>query len=507
MPELTIDNQKVEVKQGNTILDAARKLGIDIPTLCFNEACQPSSSCMVCVVKVYGRLVPSCATVVEEGMEVESETDEIYEARRTALELLLSDHVGDCIAPCHSICPAGMNIPLMIRQIVDGRLRDAIITVKRDIPLPAVLGRICPAPCENGCRRSSYDDPVSICLLKRYVADMDLSSGSPYLPFCKSANGKKVAIIGAGPAGLSAAYYLLQEGFACILFDDHEKPGGSLQYAVPEDKLPRNILDAEIGIVEKLGAEFRMRTVIGGDISIGDLQRDYDAILIATGNDTRLLSNIQIDRNTLQTNIGGVFVGGNATGRKSNMTVRSVADGKIASVSVAQYISNLPVVGIHKQFTVRMGKLAGEEIQEFMAGVSKAPRRVSSSGNAGFSEQEAHIESLRCLRCDCRKSDNCKLRNYAEAYGANPNKYKRERKLFKRYIQHPDIIYEPGKCIACGLCIQIASKAREAMGLAFIGRGFNVRVGVPFNRSIAEGLQKVAAQCADACPTGALALK
>jgi ferredoxin len=528
MPKLTIDYKEVEVEPGNMVLHAARKLGIDIPTLCFNEECQPSTSCMVCVVKANNRIVPSCATVAGDGMQIESETDEIHEARRTALELLLSDHLGDCIAPCHRTCPAGMNIPLMIRQIADGKSQDAIATVKRDIALPAVLGRICPAPCENACRRRAYDSPVSICLLKRYAADVDLMSESPYLPSCKPGNGKRVAIVGAGPTSLAAAYYLLQEGYGCVIFDDHEKPGGMLQYAVPEDKLPRKVLDAEIGLIEKLGAEFRMKTRIGEHISVPDLRSDYDAVLIATGGDDNGLG-IQFQVNkTLQTNLEGVFAGGNATGRKSKMAVRSVADGKTAAASIDQYISGLPVTGPRKPFSVYIGRLAEGEIQRFITGVSEG-QRVSPSGGeeAGLSNQEAHTEAIRCLHCDCRKADNCKLRDYSEVYGANPNRYKGERKLFEQYIQdsrptpnsshsanregeapaEPCVIYEPGKCIKCGLCIQITSNSSEALGLTFIGRGFDVRVGIPFSGAIEEGLRKVAAQCIATCPTGALASK
>jgi len=531
MPKLMIDNRKVEVEPGSTLLEAASKLGIDIPTLCFREGCQPSTSCLVCLVKVKGRLVPSCATIAGESMEVESETDEIHESRRTALELLLSDHVGDCMGPCHSICPAQMNIPLMIRQIAAGEFRDAIITVKEDIALPAVLGRICSAPCEKGCRRGVNDEPVSICLLKRYVADVDLASENPYLPSCKPKNGKRVAIVGAGPTGLAAAYYLLQEGYACVFFDEHEKPGGMLQYGVPEDKLRRDVLDAEISLIEKLGAEFRLKTRVGEEPSLKDLQRDYDAVMIAIGQlkdgDAKKLgiqasaSGIRVDKHTLQTNLKGVFAGGGAIRRKSRMAVRSVADGKAAAISIDQYLSGLPITGPHEPFTVHIGKLAEGEIQRFMVDVSEAERVTPSSGDSlsrHFSDEEAHTEALRCLHCDCRKPNDCKLRDYAEIYEANPNRYKGERRLFEQYVQpvaqrtdeaavHPDVIYEPGKCIDCGLCIQIASDAGEPFGLTFIGRGFGVRVGVPFNRSIAEGLQKVAAKCVEDCPTGALAFK
>ena len=178
MPKITIDGREVQVPAGATILDAAEKLGISIPTMCHLRGHEAATSCMVCVVKVAGvnGLVPACGALVRDEMQVQSDCPEVLEARKAAIELLLSDHVGDCVGPCQMGCPAHMNIPQMIRQIAAGQLKDAIATVKRDIALPAVLGRICPAPCEKACRRRQHDEAVSICLLKRYVADVDLQS-------------------------------------------------------------------------------------------------------------------------------------------------------------------------------------------------------------------------------------------------------------------------------------------------------------------------------------------
>lgn len=518
MPKLIIDNREVEVEEGATILDAAEKLGIEIPTMCFLKGYEPSTSCMVCVVKLAGKesYVPACGTIAKDGMHVESDCEEIYQARRAALELLLSDHLGDCMGPCQMICPAQMDIPLMIRQIAAGELRDAIVTVKKDIALPAVLGRICPAPCENVCRRASVDQAVSICLLKRYVADVDLRSGEPYLPKCEPSNGKGIAIIGAGPAGLAAAYYLAQKGCHCTVFDDHEKPGGMLRYGISEDELPRKVLDAEITLIEKLKVEFQYKTRIGTTLGLDDLRRDFDAVFVAAGQlkpggaEAMGLKTgqrgIEINSRTYETTLPGVFAGGDAV-RKRRLAIRSLADGKETAVSIVQYLSGGPVTGPAKPFNTRIGKIEEQEIESFMACVSEIPRAEPSQKNKGFTDHQAKAEAARCMHCDCRKANACKLREYSQQYYAKPTRYKIQRRSFVQQLQHPDIIYEPHKCIDCGLCIKIASKAGEELGLTFVGRGFDVQVAVPFDKSIAEGLKHTAAKCVEACPTGALAFK
>ncbi|TFG50150.1 MAG: FAD-dependent oxidoreductase [Candidatus Brocadiia bacterium] len=518
MPRLTIDNREVQVPDGATILAAAAELGIVIPAMCFLREFKPSTSCMVCVVKVEGvnGYVPACGVVAKDGMKVQSETDEVRQARTTALELLLSDHLGDCMGPCHTICPAQMNIPLMIRQIAQGSLRDAIVTVKNDIALPAVLGRICPAPCENGCRRASVDQPVSICMLKRYVADVDLKSSTPFMPTCKSPQNKKVAVIGAGPAGLSAAYYLVQRGYKCTIFDDHEKPGGMLMYGVPDDELSKDVLVAEIELITKLGVQFHFKTRIGTALTLQELRKDFDAVFVAAGQlkpgDAENLGlkagskGIEIDTQTYQTSLPGVFAGGDAV-RSRKLAIRSLADGKGAAEAVDQYLSSQPVTGPIRPFNTHIGRIEKEEIENFMVSVNKLPRLEPSKDRTGFTDEQACIEARRCMHCDCRKPGNCRLRQYSQLYQAKPARYKAQRRMFVQYLDHPEVIYEPGKCIDCGLCIEVASKFGEELGLTFIGRGFDVKVGVPFNRSMEEGLRIAAKQAVKACPTGALALK
>ncbi len=520
MPIITIDGRKTEVPPGATILHAARKLGIDVPTLCFMEGYKPSTSCLVCMVKIRNenRLVPSCATEAVDGMEVESETPEVHEVRKTALELLLSDHVGDCLAPCYFTCPAHMDIPLMLRQISQQNPRAAIETVKRDIALPAVLGRICPKPCEKGCRRGGADGPVAVCRLKRYVADVDLASGDPYRPECKPPTGKRVAIVGAGPTGLSAAYYLVQQGHAVTLFDDQAQPGGRLRQQIgqEESQLAPGVLDGEIELILRLGVELRRNTPVGQKPSLGDLRSQFDAVLVACGAIEKQETHrwgleasgrgIQVKRETFETGLEGVFAAGNAI-RTKGLVVRSVADGKEAAFAIGQYLAGKPVTGPQKPFSVRMGRLGGGELSEFVSSASQSSREEPSAPGGLYTLSEAAGQAGRCLHCDCRGLSGCKLKRYAARYGADPNRYRGERAPFRQYAQHSLVIYEPGKCINCGLCIEIAAKAQEPLGLAFIGRGFDVRVGVPFNRSFEEALSKVAAECVAACPTAALSLK
>ena len=200
-----------------------------------------------------------------------------------ALELLLSDHAGECVAPCAAQCPAGLDIPGFVYEIAAGDNRRSMEVIADRLALPGALGRICPRLCEQQCRRCDHDQGLAIGALHRYAADLDWRAAEPYVPPRAPASGKSVAIVGAGPAGLAAAYFLRQKGHACTLFDAASAPGGMLRYGIPAYRLPKDALDAEIQVIRKLGAEFRMGMRWGEHFTLAELWKSHDAVFLAIG--------------------------------------------------------------------------------------------------------------------------------------------------------------------------------------------------------------------------------
>ena len=673
----TIDGEPIAVGSGTTILEAAKKLGIEVPTLCFVEGFEPVSSCFLCAVQIEGRpnLSPACAMPVADGMVVHTDTGDVRAARSMAIELLLSDHAGDCVAPCHATCPAGLDIPGFAYHLATGQNGRAIQVIADRLALPRALGQVCPRLCEQQCRRCNLDEGLSIGSLHRFVAHRDLETDAPYVPPRLNGTGKSVAIIGAGPAGLTAAYYLLQRGYECTLFDAHPLPGGMLRYGIPEYRLPKANLDEEIGPIQKLGAQFEMNQRWGTDFSLTELRERFDAVfvgigaqgtqslrcegeelavsgiefldrvangerpelgdrvLVVGGGNTAMdacrtalrlgaqnvkvvyrrtrkempclmeevegaeIEGVQIDylvapvrlersqketlnlicqrmelgepddsgrrrpvpipgsefsieattviaaigqkvdvplasaeglevtgwgiaadAETLSTNLEGVFSGGDAV-LGADLAVRAVAAGRRAAVSIDQFLRGQPVTGERGITNILMQRLDDNELAAIFRRIEKAPRAHGQEIDlerrrttfdeieAPLTESQAVAEARRCMTCGCRKVDRCRLRQYATDYGADPYRFQGERRRFDEDATHPDVIYEPGKCIMCDACVRVAADAKEAVGLALIGRGFQVAVGVPFDRELADALRDVARRCAEVCPTGALAMQ
>jgi formate dehydrogenase major subunit len=712
MITLTIDGRRVTVPPETSVLDAARWLGIRIPTMCHVPGIEPAASCFLCAVQIEGRrtLSPSCAMPVAEGMVVATDSADVRAVRKMALELLLSDHAGECVAPCAAKCPAGLDIPGFVKGIATGDTRRAMQVLANRLALPGSLGRICPRLCEQACRRCDLDQGLAIGALHRYAADQDRASAAPLLPARAPATGKAIAIVGAGPAGLAAAWYLLQQGHVCTLFDAHPLPGGMLRYGIPAFRLPKDALDAEIAGLRTLGAHFRMGARWGEDFTLAELRGTYDAVFVAIGaqqaqglrclgeehalagigflgqvaqgnppplgddvvvlgggntavdcarsavrlgaRNVRILyrrsrqempclmeeveaaeaegvhvdllvaplslevvgqtpkplptprgypgrgserdapigaatgvppwgrerssliltcrrttlgepdasgrrrpvplegsefavacstavaaigqsvertlaereglgvtaRGIAADPGTLATNLPGVFAGGDAV-LGADLAVRAVAAGRIAAASIHQYLTGQAVTGEPAIAGIAMQPVDDAERAAIFRAIEsaarvRAPEIPMERRLASFDEVEHALphadavrEARRCLSCGCRKADCCLVRSLATEYDADVVRFAGQRRRFSQDLSHPEIVYEPGKCISCDACVRIAAAAGEELGLAMIGRGFDVTVAVPFGRPLSEGLRQAAQRCAAACPTGALALR
>ncbi len=343
MLRLKINGVNVQVADGATVLEACRQEGLGVPTMCYLDGHAHFTSCMVCVVKDVNlaRLIPACSAPVTDDMVIETETEDVTEARRVAVELLLSEHVGDCEGPCRRVCPAQINIPAVIRKLVSGDREGAAALYRDTQTQPGIPCQDCNGRCERPCRRGQIDAAVSIRQLMLYA----------------------VGAMAEVPSGLAHT----------------------------------------------------------------------------------------------------------------------------------------------KRFNSVIGRLRDEEKSTFLAQAADYGRIEPADPQAGFTADEAVREAARCLHCDCRKPESCRLRRYAELYGAKQSRYKAgERRPVEIVRHHAGVIYEPGKCIKCGICVKITEHSKEPLGLAFLNRGYDVVVGVPFDEPLDRGLTETAEACIRDCPTGAL---
>jgi len=515
MSFIVIDHQRIEAEPGETILQVARRAGIEIPTLCHLEGGAGGGSCMVCAVKLKhnGQFIPACASRAVDGMEIENDTSEVRDTRRMALELLFSDHLGDCLSPCERICPAHLGIPAVLAHMRAGELGMAASTARMDLALAGILCRICHRPCEHGCRRGAHDEAVAIADLVVHAIDRELAAGGARWVTPVQGREENIAIIGSGFTGLSAAWFLSRQGYGCTVIDENPAPASTILTAYPG--LPPGLLEVEISLLEKAGVVFRTSTRIAGEADLANLTEVFDAVLLATGTATHGQAaalglaadghKIQADLHTMMTSHTGVFIAGRAVRGKAQPVI-CVADGKAAAVCIHQFLTNQPVQRPAKPFSVFMGKVVDDEMQDFLKDINGSGRSDSSS--MAINIDRAIEESNRCARCNCAKADDCKLRQLAIDYQVNVKRFSSGNRLrFQRNLEHPLVCFEPGKCIRCGNCIKVAGAWQEELGLTFLGRGFDVHVGVPFHESMEEGLLEAARSAVAACPTGALTLR
>ena len=305
MIKITINGKECTGSKGDSILKIATANGVYIPTLCHFEGVKDYGACGVCLVEGEGlpKLMRACSTIPADGWVLSTATDRVVKARKIAMELLMSDHDGDCVGPCALNCPAGTDAQGYIKQIALGNDRKAVEIVKETNPLPASIGRVCPHPCEKNCRRRFVEQPMSIAYMKYFAADRDLkitdgSAAKTYVPSVAPATGKKVAVIGGGPGGLTAAFFLRRQGHDVTVYDAMPEMGGMLRYGIPEYRLPKRILHREIAEIANLGVKLVNNVRIGSEeqsprafagakdmqvVSLDALRKEHDAVLVAVG--------------------------------------------------------------------------------------------------------------------------------------------------------------------------------------------------------------------------------
>ena len=663
--EFILDGRTVTAEAGETIMQVARKNGINIPGLCGEPRISKTTSCFVCVVRDLktGRFLPSCSACPAPGQEIDASSEEVRDMRRTALNLLLSEHNGDCEAPCTVACPAHAPVEEYVRAGRNGDFLGALKLIKQRIPMPMSIGRVCPRFCEKQCRRNIGGKPVAINEFKRLAADLYYDS---YMEEIAPETGKRVAIVGGGPAGLSAAYYLRLEGMDVTIFEAMEKAGGMTRYGIPEYRLPKkDILDRELAHFEKMGIKFEFGKKLGANLELADLKKDFDAVIIAIGcwkssgircegeelavSGIDFLRNVALNDNVAD-NPGKVIVigGGNTAmdclrtsvrlgssdvncfyrrteaempaekleieeakeegvnfhylaapvklekrGGKLVMTFRKMelgepdasgrrkpvevpgsdyeveADTVIAAIGQkTEAPEGLPVnrfgyleaasmgdklysagdclsgaatvveavatgrnaallvmkdvIGkeIEEDISVNVSRgkwqeLSADELVVLRDDLSDAPReelkmlsleeRKTTFKETTFTMEKERVmsEGKRCIECSCTDKSSCKLRQYADEYGCDPEAIKGERQVASYDVRHPLIIQDRGKCIKCGVCVKICKEVVNKSLLSQKKRGFYTVIGTAFEQGFPSSCADCG-ECVNACPTGAL---
>ncbi|MCL1940904.1 MAG: FAD-dependent oxidoreductase, partial [Synergistaceae bacterium] len=307
--KLTLNGEEVYGYEGQKVLDLCSERGIKIPTLCYDPHLSVHGGCSVCLVEIEGArsLMRACTNTIAPGMVIRTDTKRVTDARRLALELLLSDHVGDCRPPCGMTCPARGNVQAYINLTAQGKYREALDILHEHVTLPASVGRVCPAPCQAECRRNLADErePVSIREIKRFVADRGMNSGNlGEIPHIEE-NGSKVAIVGGGAAGLSAAYFLRLLGYTVTLYEKEEYLGGMMRYGIPDYRLPPRVLQSEAEWLTKAhGATVKTNVTLGRDITLDELRANYDAVVLAMG--CWKSSSLRVPGEELEGVVGGI---------------------------------------------------------------------------------------------------------------------------------------------------------------------------------------------------------
>jgi len=342
------------------------------------------------------------------------------------------------LPPCRAACPADVNVQGYIALLQQGKFKESVELVRQSIPFPAICGRVCYSPCEDACARKNVDEPVSIRDLKWIIADIEREEGRVKPEPVPKTHSEKVAIVGAGPAGLTAAYELAKLGYPVTVFEAMPKPGGTMLYFIPDSRLRKDVVANEVAYIQDLGVEIKTDVLFGRDLSLDSLRNDgYEAVFLAIGiqkvwkrklasqdmpplPDTLLnveededevptkLSTVWVDPLTLETRIPGVFAGGDILTGKASGIVYAIGAGKQVAVSIDHYVNRRDLRIEREQ------KIEETTWVKDWERITKKPKRYIGprtdigKRRVSFEEAEEHLakikeaaifEARRCLEC------------------------------------------------------------------------------------------------------------
>ncbi len=420
---LSVDGIRVSVPEGTKVIDAARAAGINVPSLCHLEGHPPRVSCGLCVMEDArdGTLFPSCARVVTEGLAALSGSQGASAARKAAVEILLSEHTGDCTAPCSRACPAGLEVMRAVKLWEAGDLRAAMEAALETLPFPGLMASSCAGYCERACRHRLLEGgaaaPIGIREMHAELArafSVEERAAMIRPAGTQAGGAETVSIMGAGLAALSAAFFTLRSGRGVIVVGDP-------MAAAPAEA--KAALEQELAVLRAAGCAFTLAPA------------------------------------------GGAVMRLEGGAEEWRMPARAIAAGRNA------------------------------------AGAAPEGRARAFQSVVDHVTQEELPAAPRCLSCGCGKASACRLRQIAEAEGADRRRFSGRRiPMARQRIAFPGgtLLVEPGKCVKCGICVRLS--AHTPFPLTFMGRGFDLHVG-GFEAGVSEPALRL---YAEQCPTGAL---
>lgn len=304
-------------------------------------------------------------------------------------------------SPCKVGCPARNDVQGYVGLAAKGKYQEALQLIKGTSPFPSVCGRVCPHPCESDCNRDQIDEPVAIRSIERFLADQDLSGKNPYVPEVKEARDEKIAIIGSGPAGLAAAYFLAGEGYKVTVFEKLPVAGGMMAVGIPEYRLPKDTLSAEIKVIQDIGVEIKKGVTFGTDITLESLKKDgYQAFFLATG--LHRNSGLNIEREDLDGVLKGVdFLRDVSLGNPVSVGERVIVVGggnvamDVALTSIRKGAKEVTVVCLEQRDEMPAWE------HEIQMALEEGVKITNCFGPNKFLEKDGKFSGIEFMRCTC----------------------------------------------------------------------------------------------------------